>query len=339
MQSVFVLKVSGILISIGLVIFAWRVWAGASRLEQAIRNEELDPVQGRMKHASCEGCARSVGTVNVIGNIMMILIKGYLGVVAGSKGLIADAVHSSADLLATFIMIIGLNVSVRERDERYPYGYGKAEYVVAIGIYLMLFVIGLYITFDGARAILEGRRVTPCLSAAWGALFSIAINELMFRQSLCAGTQINSPSMVAKAWESRSDVLSSVAVLIGILAAKMGFWFMDPLAAISVGVIIIRICYKNVKDAALNLLDKASEDGLEEVRKALEAMKDIAGIKDLRSREVGQILEFEVGLHVPDDITVSQGETIKREVIKTLQKTTSKKSTVRVKLFPVTCDA
>jgi cation diffusion facilitator family transporter len=338
MQSVFIIKVVGFLIIIGLMGFAWRVWVGAARLEQKIK-AEIDPVGGRMKHASCEGCARSVGKVNVIGNILMILIKGYLGVVAGSKGLIADAVHSSADLLATFIMIIGLNISVRERDDRYPYGYGKAEYIVAIGIYLMLFVIGVYITFDGASAILEGRRVTPCLSAAWGAFFSIAINELMFRQSLCAGTQINSPSMVAKAWESRSDVLSSVAVLIGILAAKMGFWFMDPLAAISVGVIIVHICFKNVRDAVLSLMDRASEADLEPIRKALAAVKDIAGIKDLKAREVGQVLEFEVGLHVPDDITVSQGETIKGEVKKTLQKMTNKKSTVKVRLFPMTCDA
>lgn len=337
MHSIFILKVVGVLIAIGLTGFAWRLWVGASRLEQEI-NQESNPVSGGMKHSACGGCARSVGKVNVIGNILMILIKGYLGVVAGSKGLIADAVHSSADLLATVVMIIGLNISEREKDDRYPYGYGNAEYIVAIVIYLFLFVIGLYILFDGARAILEGRRVTPCLSAAWGALFSIAINELMFRQSLCAGTQINSPSMVAKAWESRSDVLSSVAVLIGILGAKMGFWFMDPLAAISVGVIIVHICFKNVKDAVLSLLDRASENGLEPVQNALATVKDIAGIKDLKARQMGQVMEFEVELHVPDDITVSQGEKIKREVIKTLQKMTNKKSTVKVKLFPVTCD-
>ncbi|MFH1489788.1 MAG: cation diffusion facilitator family transporter [Pseudomonadota bacterium] len=291
-----------------------------------------------MKHAACERCARSVGKVNVLGNILMILIKGYLGVVGGSKGLIADAIHSSADLLATIIMIIGLGISGRERDDRYPYGYGKAEYIVAIVIYLFLFLVGLYILFDGGRAIMEGRRVTPCLSAAWGAIFSIAINELMFRQSLCAGTQINSPSIVAKAWESRSDVLSSVAVLIGILGAKIGFWFMDPLAAIAVGVIIIRICINMVKESALNLMDRASGEGLEEVRKALGEVEDVAGVKGIRSREVGQTVEFEIGLQVPEGITVSEGERIKREARRVLQKMTNRKSTVRVRLFPVACD-
>jgi cation diffusion facilitator family transporter len=277
--------------------------------------------------------------VNVIGNTLMICIKGYMGVVAGSKGLIADAIHSSADLLATIIMIIGLNISARKSDDLYPYGYGKAEYLIAVVIYLFLFVIGLYILFDGARAILESRRVTPCLSAAWGAIFSMAINELMFRQSVCAGNQINSPSMIAKAWESRSDVFSSIAVLFGILGAKMGFYFMDPLAAIIVGIIIIRICIIMVREASLSLMDRASEDSLDKLRKALSKVKNIVKIKGVRSREIGQILEFEVGLHVPEDITVSQGEKIKREAKKTIQEMVDRKFTVKVMLFPVSCDA
>ena len=291
-----------------------------------------------MKHATCEKCARSVGKVNVVGNTLMILIKGYLGVVGGSKGLIADAIHSCADLLATIIMIIGLRISGKEKNKKYPYGFGKAEYLVAVVIYLFLFVIGSYILFDGTKAIIEGHKVVPCLSAAWGAIFSIAINELMFRQSVCAGSQINSPSIVAKAWESRSDVLSSIAVLIGILGAKMGFHFMDPLAAIAVGVIIIRICILQVKGAMLNLMDKEPEQALEGVKKALAGVQNITEIKGIKAREIGQKMEVEVSLDVPRDITVSQGEKIKSEVKKVLRKAIDRKSTINVRLFPIPND-
>lgn len=291
-----------------------------------------------MKYAACEKCAQSVGKVNIVGNVLMILIKGYMGVVGGSKGLIADAVHSCADLLATIVMVIGLNISGREKDDAYPYGYGKAEYIVAVVIYLFLFVIGLYILFDGTKAILEGRRVTPCLSAAWGAIFSIAINELMFRQSVCAGTQINSPSMTAKAWESRSDVLSSIAVLIGILGAKMGFHFMDPLAAIVVGIIILRICIVQVRGAILNLMDRATEEGVSEVRDALSGVENIKDIREIKSREVGQELEIEICLGVSQDITVSQGEKIKREAKRIIQEVMDRKLEIKVMLSPVSCD-
>nr|ASQ41195.1 magnetosome protein MamB [Candidatus Magnetananas rongchenensis] len=287
-----------------------------------------------MKYKACQKCADSVGAVNVIGNIMMILIKGYMGVVGRSTGLIADAIHSSADLLATIIMIIGLRISDRDEDEDYPYGYGKAEYIVAIIIYFFLFAVGTYIVYHGARAIIMGYQIRPCLSAAWGAIFSIAINELMFRQSVCAGTQINSPSMVAKAWESRSDVYSSIAVLVGIVGAKMGFHFMDPLAAIMVGFIILKICVEMVVESSSQLMDRIpEEEDMDDVRKVLSKLKGIGEIKDIIGREIGRILEFEIALYVPAEITVAEGEEIKAKARNAIMNSTSRKTNVKVKLY------
>ena len=288
-----------------------------------------------MKYKSCETCANSVGRVNIAGNIMMIIIKGYMGVAGRSTGLIADAIHSCADLLATIVMMIGLNISEKEKNDQYPYGYGKAEYIVAIIIYLFLFAVGIYIIYHAAIAIIEGRRIRPCLSAAWGAIFSIAINELMFRQSVCAGTQINSPSMVAKAWESRSDVYSSIAVLIGILGAKMGFHFMDPLAAVAVGVIILRICVEMVNDSVRQLMDQSPEpEVIDEVNKVLSKLNPYITVQKVMGREVGRSLEFEIYIAVPPDIMVDEGEEIKRMVIDLVTKSIERKTTVSVRLVP-----
>jgi len=289
-----------------------------------------------MKYKACEICANSVGKVNIAGNILMILIKGYMGIVGRSTALIADAIHSSADLLATIVMIIGMNISEKEKDDKYPYGYGKAEYLVAILIYIFLFFVGSYIVYHAVIAIIEGRQIRPCLTAVWGAIFSIIINELMFRQSVCAGTQINSPSMVAKAWESRSDVYSSFAVVIGIIGAKMGFHFMDPMAAIMVGVIIIKICYEMIRESCLKLMDQAPEDDvIENVNNALLKLKNISSIKEILAREIGRYLEFEVGLNVDSNITVDQGESIKKQAKQILKKSIDRKSNINIKLYPV----
>jgi cation diffusion facilitator family transporter len=291
-----------------------------------------------MKYRACAKCAKSVGAVNVVGNILMIVLKAYMGVVGGSKGLIADAIHSCADLLATIVMIIGLNISSRKRDEKYPYGYGKAEHIVAVIIYLFLLVIASYILFDGIRAIVEGRRNVPCMVAVWGAVFSIVINELMFRHSVCAGTQTNSPSIAAKAWESRSDVYSSVAVVIGIMGAKMGLYFMDPLAAILVGVIIFKICIEMMKEAVLNLMDKTPEEiNIPSLHKRLwEKLKDLAiNINAIRVREVGGAYEFDIEVNVPDSITVSDGEGIKRKIQQLISSMVEEESIVEVRLRPL----
>ncbi|KPA19045.1 magnetosome protein MamB [Candidatus Magnetomorum sp. HK-1] len=289
-----------------------------------------------MKYAACEKCANSVGKVNIIGNILMILIKGYMGVVGRSSGLIADAIHSSADLLATMIMIIGLQISDKEKDKKYPYGYGKAEYLVAIVIYIFLFVVGIYIVCHGVISIINGYSVRPCLSAMWGAIFSIVINELMFRQSVCAGTQINSPSMVAKAWESRSDVYSSLAVLVGIIGAKMGFYFMDPLAAIAVGGIILKICIEMVYESSSQLMDKSPEpEVIKDAYKVLKQLDNVIGIDHVYAREIGQTIEFEVGLNVSENITVLEAEKIKTQARSLLSGSMDRKSTVIVKLHAV----
>jgi len=291
-----------------------------------------------MKYRACAKCAKSVGTVNIIGNVLMIFIKAYMGVVAGSKGLIADAIHSCADLLATIVLIIGLTISGRERDERFPYGYGKVEYIVAVVIYLFLLVIAGYILYDGTMTIIQGTTIVPCMVAMWGAVLSIAYNELMFRQGVCAGTQINSASMIAKAWESRSDVYSSVAVLIGIIGAKMGFCFMDPLAAIFVGVIILKVCIEMIKDAVLNLMDKTPEEiDIADLQKRLWGkVKDLVlDISTIQVRELGGTYEFNIEVSVPDHTTVSDGETIKEKIRELIIGMIERKSIVEVRLRPL----
>ncbi|MBF0241714.1 MAG: cation transporter [Desulfamplus sp.] len=328
-----ILKFFAVLLISAIIIFAAFLYRGASQLEAENRAANGGK-GGSCSGVSCQKCAQRVGVVNIIGNILMICIKGYMGVAGRSKGLIADAIHSSADLLATIIMIIGLRISDKKTDELYPYGYGKAEYIVSICIYLFLFGIGSFIIYNGIMTIVEGRLVNPCLSAAWGAIFSIAINELMFRQSICAGRHINSPSMQAKAWESRSDVYSSLAVLIGIIGAKMGFHFMDPLAAVIVGVIILKICVEQVKYAVLNLMDRAyDEDYIDDINKALQGMPNIAGIKKVIARELGPILEFEICLYVLPDISIKAGESIKQDAHNIVNEIVDRKSTVRVRLF------
>ncbi len=114
---------------------------------------------------------------------------------------------------------------------------------------------------------------------------------------------------------------------------------MDPLAAIAVGMIILRICFQMVKGSILKLMDKAPEGILNEIRQALATVKNIAGIKDVNAREVGREMEFEIALHVPEDITVSQGEKIKSEARRAVRKTVERKSTVKVRLLPVSSEA
>ncbi|MBF0119406.1 MAG: cation transporter [Desulfobacterales bacterium] len=327
----FIIKVIGFGIIASTLAFTAFLLTGISRLErERISSNDED------RKKICKKCADSVGMVNVIGNILMILIKAYMGIVGRSKGLVADAIHSGADLLATIVMIVGLNISDKKTDKVYPYGYGKAEYIVSIFIYLSLLFIAAYIIYEGFICIIKGHVVEICWAAFWGAFFSIFINELMFRQSVCAGNKINSPSMVAKAWESRSDVYASIAVLIGIFGAKMGFHFMDPLAAIVVGIIIIKMCIEEMWAASLNLMDKAPEESImEDVNNALTKVENIIGINKIFAREIGQYMEFEIDVNVSSDTSVENGESIKKNIKDIVSNVLSRKTIIKVRLYAV----
>ena len=136
--------------------------------------------------------------------------------------------------------------------------------------------------------------------------------------------------------ESRSDVYASIAVVIGILGAKLGFHWMDPLGAIVVGLMILRMCIEMIYDAVQNLMDRAPEEEiLQEAAMALSRMESIESIKNIQAREVGTMLEFQVELNVSEDVTVAAGESIKKKAKQAIIKQLGKEAIVQVRLCAV----
>jgi len=197
-----------------------------------------------MRYRACQLCSQSIGAVNIGGNLALTAVKGYLGVVGGSQALVADAIHSLADLLSSGLLLVGLRVAHRPANAKHPYGYGKVEFLVAVGIYALLLAAGGFIIYDSVHMIVDKQEVSPSGITIFGALLSAVVNEMMYRQSLCVGRQLQSPSIVANAAEKRADVYSSLAVLAGIVGAKLGVHVLDPLAAVLVAALILHSSLK-----------------------------------------------------------------------------------------------
>lgn len=275
----------------------------------------------RLRFRACQKCADSIGVVNVIANTFLMIVKGYLGVVGGSTALVADAIHSAADLISSIMLLIGLRVSSRPADQRYPYGYGKVEFLVAVIIYTSLISAGVVIFIDAMYCIVNRSAVSPSVVTIWGAILSVVVNEMMFRQSVCAGVQLASPSIVANAWEKRSDALSSVAVLAGIIGAKLGFHFLDPAAAILVAFYIVKLSVENLVVAYKGLMDRALEpEVVANVQKAATGVDGVRGIRTLRTREIGQNVWIDIDVLVGGDLELGVVARIKEEVKQAIAK-------------------
>ena len=179
----------------------------------------------------------------IIGNFILAFIKILIGFIARSTAMLADGMHSLSDVITTIGVIIGLKLSHKEADKSHPYGHEKIESITSLFLAIVLFLVAISIGYSGIIKIINHSYVTPGFSAIIAAIISIIVKELMYWYTIKYANQINSPSLKADAWHHRSDALSSAGALIGIAGARMGYTFLDPLVAIIIALVIIKVAF------------------------------------------------------------------------------------------------
>jgi cation diffusion facilitator family transporter len=237
----------------------------------------------------CQWCANHVGTLNLLGNVSLLIIKLLGGIFGRSGALIADAVHSLSDVIVSLMMLVTLKISAVPPDEDHHWGHGNIEYIASTIIGVLLICAAITITVASLTSIVEGDMPDPGILAVWAAVISIVANEILFRQGICIGEQMDSPVMIANAWEKRSDACSSLAALIGVFGAKIGFRFLDPVAAIVVGFMIARFGLNTLLKGIKGISDRSfDKEILAGVKRLVLKEKGIRDIGRLRARQIGQ---------------------------------------------------
>ena len=238
----------------------------------------------------CYWCAKHVGGINLWANLGLLIVKLLGGIFGRSQALIADAVHSLSDVIIAILVIVGLKVSSAPPDDDHHWGHGNIEFIVSAIIGMLLVCTAIAITIVSLLSIIQRNIYNPGIMAVWAAAISVVANEIMFRHSLCAGEQMDSPAMIANAWENRSDVYSSLAVLVGVFGARIGFAVLDPIAAIIVGIMIAKNGLKTLVSGVKGITDRSFDNKamLSQIRKLVLKEDGIVSIGRLRARKTGQ---------------------------------------------------
>ena len=238
----------------------------------------------------CYWCAKHVGGINFWANLGLLVVKLLGGIFGRSQALIADAVHSLSDVIVAILVIVGLKVSSAPPDDDHHWGHGNIEFIVSAIIGTLLVCTAIAITIVSLLSIIQRNIYNPSIMAVWAAAISVVANEIMFRHSLCAGEQMDSPAMIANAWENRSDVYSSLAVLAGVFGARIGFTVLDPIAAIIVGIMIAKNGLKTLASGVKGITDSSFDNKamLSQIRKLVLKEEGIVSIGRLRARKTGQ---------------------------------------------------
>ncbi|MCL2386444.1 MAG: cation diffusion facilitator family transporter, partial [Defluviitaleaceae bacterium] len=182
-----------------------------------------------------ERIAMRVARNSIAINVGLSAFKLFAGVFASSAAMISDAVHSITDLVSTVIVIIGIKLAGREADKEHQYGHERFESVATLVLAVLILAVGVGIGWSGVQTILAGDFediAVPGVLALVAAIVSIAVKEGVFWYVRAAAKKIDSGALMADAWHSRADGLSSIGSFIGIMGARMGFPVMDSVAAI-----------------------------------------------------------------------------------------------------------
>ncbi|MFR5644717.1 MAG: cation diffusion facilitator family transporter [Clostridium paraputrificum] len=247
----------------------------------------------------------------IIGNFILAFIKILIGFIARSTAMLADGMHSLSDVITTIGVIIGLKLSHKEADKSHPYGHEKIESITSLFLAIVLFLVAISIGFSGIIKIINHSYVTPGFSAIIAAIISIIVKELMYWYTIKYANQINSPSLKADAWHHRSDALSSAGALIGIAGARMGYTFLDPLVAIIIALVIIKVAFDICKQSIAQLIDEAaSEDDVQVIIDKINSIDGIYEIKNLKTRQHSNRLYVDVDISVDATLTVEEGHNI-----------------------------
>ena len=249
--------------------------------------------------------------VGAIANLLLSLFKFAGGILGNSVALVADAIHSLSDLVTDIIVLFTHRIGQMPQDADHPYGHGRAETIGAAIIGLLIIATGIGVIHETWGALSEDPAQTPGWLAATAAFLSILINEGLFHYTLRVGKATQSPSLIANAWHHRTDAISSIAALIGIIGAGQGFPFMDPLAGAVVGGLIVKVGIDITREGVRDLMDTAlSDEHTQKIHFILKEIPEVLHFHDLRTRVIGG--EFLIDLHilVDPEMTVTEGHRV-----------------------------
>jgi cation diffusion facilitator family transporter len=284
----------------------------------------------------CVNCSKKVEWVVLGINFSLFLLKGWFALISHSKSLLTDSFESLANFVITIVVLVSLKMASRSADEKFPYGYGKVEFLTS-GIVNMLLMIGaiVFIFISFREMVMVGPEKPPGLIAIVAAAVSIMANYMAFGYGRCVGEKLDSSAILANAQISLADIGTSVAVIVAVVGSNLGLSQLDHIAAIVICVLIIKVTLDGAKKAIKGLMDASLRVEELHIRNLIEDIEGIELVGDVRARLAGRNLLVDVDIFLPSNWLLSKGLETVRKIKNVLCKKMKNISDVSVQLLPL----
>ena len=260
---------------------------------------------------------RRVGFVILAANLGLVVAKAVVWFQTGSLAIGSEAVNSLTDVVYSLVILAGLYLTTQPPDTTHPHGHERIEPLVSLFIAIAIFAAGGAILWQATRTLTSGEiSVTTGPAAILVLVGAGAIKLGLYRYCLHVGEEQNSPALVATGKDSRNDVLTVSAALVGVLGARAGYPVLDPLAAIVVSIGIFYTGWEVLRDNVDYLIGRAPPDELhtEIVRRTI-SHPDVEGVHDVVAHYVGPEIDVSLHIEVEGERTLLDAHEIESEIV------------------------
>lgn len=259
-----------------------------------------------------ERLAKKAFFIAVVGNTFLTIFNILVGIMTGSYALISEGAHTISDLITSIIAFAGFKIANKPADDEHPYGHGRAEAVAGLVIVIFLAIIA-YEIISGAigRLFFGGALEIPDPTAVLMAIAGIFINLLMSQRIINLGKNANSPAIVADGQHQRVDILSSIAILIGVMVAQYGFPKLDPIIAFFIALLIVKTAYEIAKENLDAIMGKVpSEDLVHEIIDSSNSVNQVLGTHNVKVNFLGSYATVSLHIELPPEMSLDESHKI-----------------------------
>lgn len=283
----------------------------------------------------CEACAKKTGLVGLVASIFFAAFKLSVGFWGGSRALIASGMCNLSDMSSALMIIVSTKYSRKPANKRYPYGYGKLEFIVQVGTGLFMILGNIALLLSSFIVIAKRRMIAPHMVVFFIAIVSAVVNGLIYKFASCGAKELNSPMLRSHAEHNKIDVVSSLLVSLGVLATRAGLHWADPLIAIFECVHIIHGSWIIFWDGFKGIMDTSvPESYIAMISERVSRLAEIKKVAKIKARQSGRKIFLDIVLHMDSNLSALEAKKITQRLKANLRKEDEHIENILVQVIP-----
>ncbi|MEE1128599.1 MAG: cation diffusion facilitator family transporter [Methanobrevibacter sp.] len=260
--------------------------------------------------------------VAITANCFLTIFNVTIGITSGSYALVSEGAHTLSDIVTSVIAYIGFRIGQKPADAEHPIGHGRAEAIGGLLIVLFLALVAYEIMGGAIERLLNPSLITvPETLAAIMAVFGIIVNLSVSEYIINIGKSIRSPAIIADGKHQKTDIFSSVAVLLSVIVSNMGYPILDPIIGLIIGILILKTAYEVGKENIDNIMGKVpSKEFINKIKQVADSTPHAQEAHNIKVDYLGSYAVVSLHIKVDGNISVNESHKIVHAVENNLLK-------------------